>query len=75
MLLPYLPSDLQPLWLKFMRLSRRRDWGDMGGLKLLKHSEIVAFQQLTGTAFSPWEVEQIEMLDNVYITVANEATR
>jgi hypothetical protein len=73
--LPYLPPDLYPLWLKFLRLSRRRDYGDMGGLKLIRHTEIVAFQQLSGVAFTPWEIEQIEILDNVYISVVSEARR
>lgn len=73
--LPYLPPDLYPLWLKFLRLSRRREWGDMGGFKLVKYSEIEAFQRLTGEALTPWDIEQIEILDNIYIKVMGEARK
>lgn len=75
MQLPYLPPDCYPIWLKFLRLSRRREWGDMGGMKLLRHSEIVAFQQLTGVSFTVWEIDQIEILDNVYIKVVSETRK
>jgi hypothetical protein len=73
--LPYLPDDMYPLWRRFLQLSRRRDWGDMGGIKSIKHTEIVAYQQLMGVQFNPWEIEQIEILDNAYIKVVSEARK
>lgn len=69
MALPYLPREARAIWTKFLRLSRRREWSDWGSPCLIKHSEIVAFQRLTGAQFTPWEIDQIEILDSVYISV------
>lgn len=59
--------------MKFLRLSRRREWSDWGAPRLIKHSEVVAFQRLTGVNFTPWEIDQIEILDGAYIAVLGEA--
>lgn len=75
MRIPPLPRFMWPIWLKFLRLSRRREWSDWGTPKLIKHTEILAFQQLTGMTFTPWEIDQIEILDGAYIAVMSEAKR
>lgn len=73
MRLPPLHRSAWPVWVKFLRLSRRRDWSDWGAPRLIKHTEIVAFQQLTRIRFAPWEIDLIEILDGVYMTVQSEA--
>jgi hypothetical protein len=56
---------LQYLWIAFIRLSARR--GSNGfGINPISWSEIDAFVRNSRTALAPWEVEIIEMLDDLF---------
>jgi hypothetical protein len=72
--LPPFPSELHHVWRCFIRLSNRRPSTGFGG-GMIPFSEIEAFQRLTGYRFSPWEVEQIETLDHVYVAEHSKARK
>lgn len=61
-----MPEALSYLVQAFHRLAGRRQSNGFGPLPI-PHSEIVAFQSLTGCRFAPWEVELIEALDDLHI--------
>lgn len=71
---PQLPTSLTYLWNIFTRLSARR--GNNGfGPSLVTYADLMAFQMVTGFALSAWEVEMIEMLDGIYLSVVAESRR
>jgi hypothetical protein len=61
------------LWHWFLRLSNRRGGGF--GPAALTHSEMLAFFELTRETPTPWEVEQIEALDSLYLSILAEETK
>lgn len=62
---PPLPAAVIYLWNVFLRLANRR--GSNGfGANPISWAEIEAFSRLTRTHLTPWEVEIIETLDNLY---------
>lgn len=61
---PPLPPELLHVWRAFGRLSSRR--GSNGfGINPIGWSEFDAFLRLTKTRLTPWEVAQVEMLDDL----------
>jgi len=60
-----LPSTLRYLWITFQRLANRRASNGFG-LNPISWADIDAFLRLTRLRLTPWEIEQIEMLDNLY---------
>lgn len=61
---PPLPPAITYLWRTFMRLHTRRQSTGMGPARI-GWSELSAFQQMTGTRLSPWEIGLLEQLDDV----------
>ena len=61
-----LPSEMEYVWLYFIRLNRRR--GSNGfGINPISCNEMLSFFELNSIEYSPQEVELIEMLDNIYL--------
>lgn len=62
---PPIPDELRYLWRSFNRLSARR--GSNGfDVDPIGWCEIDAFVRLTGVRLVPWEIELIEMLDDIF---------
>lgn len=65
MFCPPMPPALTYLWAAFLRLANRR--GSNGfGANPISWTELEAFSRLSGLRLTPWEIETIEMLDNLY---------
>lgn len=69
---PKLPAALIYLWNHFMQLHRGRTYNGFGA-NPISWSEFHAYCQVTRTALSPWEVEAIRMLDEVYLEVTSSS--
>ncbi len=67
---PELPACLIYLWHWFLRLSNRRGGGF--GPAPLTHSNLRDFFELSGVWPTPWEIEQIEALDDLYLKILGE---
>lgn len=63
---PPFPDGLDYLWNAFLRLARRRG-GNGFSMSPITWSDIDAFVRLSGVRFSPWEIEIIESLDELFI--------
>lgn len=62
---PPFPLALEYLWRTFIRLSSRR--GSNGfGINPISWSEIDAFVRNSQLTLAPWEIEIIEMLDDLF---------
>ena len=66
---PRFPKELSYLWQLYWRL-RRRVSGGMSGREPISWSEIYGFLHLTKKTLTPWEVEVIEELDDLYRSTA-----
>lgn len=65
-----MPELLEYLWKWFLRLSKRR--GSGFGPAPLSHTGIKDFFTLIKIEPTPWEIEQIEQLDDVYLKIRAE---
>jgi hypothetical protein len=63
---PTLPAALVYLWNHFIQLHRGRSYNGFGA-NPISWNDFHAYCQLTRTALTPWEVETIRMLDEVYL--------
>jgi hypothetical protein len=63
---PPLPRALTYLWLAYWRL-RRRKGGSGFGPSPIEWPDIDAFVRYSGMRLRPWELEVIEMLDDLYL--------
>nr|WP_244422833.1 hypothetical protein [Bradyrhizobium sp. ORS 278] len=61
---PPLPAELERAWHGFCRLSARRRVGL--AIEPIGWADLDAFMRLTGIRLSPFEIELIEMLDDLY---------
>ncbi len=64
---------LRYLWNHFTMLHRARG-GNGFAPNPISWSEMLAYVQLTRTAFDPWEVEALRLLDDAYIASMVEAS-
>jgi hypothetical protein len=62
------PKVGRPLWDHFRRLGRPPA---MSGLAPISAQEIVAYQQLYGIRFNPWELGVIELFDVIAMDCAS----
>ncbi|NGO50424.1 hypothetical protein G6N73_04385 [Mesorhizobium camelthorni] len=62
---PPFPVPLAYLWRAFWRLRRRKGAG-MSGREPIEWADLVAYLALTKTTLTPWEIEVIEDLDDLY---------
>ncbi|TIM07717.1 MAG: hypothetical protein E5Y62_18805 [Mesorhizobium sp.] len=62
---PPFPVPLAYLWRAFWRLRRRKGAG-ISGREPIEWSDLTAFLALTKSTLTPWEVEVIEDLDDLY---------
>lgn len=62
---PQCPPALAYLWSIYVRL-RRRCAPSMGKARVL-FTDMLAFQQVTGTRLAPWEANVIERLDDAML--------
>lgn len=62
---PPFPMPLMYLWSAFQRLSSRRT-GSGFGINPIAYADIEAIARLGGRRFSPFEIELIEDLDNLF---------
>lgn len=62
---PPFPKEMSYLWQLYWRLRRRVPSG-MSGREPVTHEAIVAFLAITKKTLTPWEVEVIEELDDLY---------
>lgn len=60
-----MPLAFEYLWTWFIRMSNRRGGGF--GASPLTHTGIKAFFELVGIWPTPWDVEQLEILDDLYL--------
>jgi hypothetical protein len=67
---PEMPPLFEHIWRWFLRLTARRGGGY--GLAPLSFQEIAAWSGLTRLEPTPWEVEQLEKLDDLYLKISNE---
>ena len=70
---PELPPVLEHIWKWFLRLSARRGGGY--GPAPFSFQEIGAWAELTRCEPSPWEVEQLEKLDDLYLKIIAETIK
>lgn len=64
---PPLPSGLEQLWAKYLSLHESR--GSTGfGMARITYSDIAHFKSVTGAMLSPWEVDAIRKLDNLWLS-------
>jgi hypothetical protein len=61
---PPLPDELGYIWNAFCRLSVRRRSGF--SIEPIGWPELDAFTRLTGVRLVPWEIQLIEMLDDLF---------
>jgi hypothetical protein len=61
---PPLPDELVYLWNYFCRLSSRRRSGF--SIEPIGWQDLAAFIHLTGVRLAPWEIQLIEMLDDLF---------
>lgn len=59
---PPLPREVRGLWADFCRLDATRT-GSGFGVNPIDEARLLAWQQLHRVRLSPWEIEQIQMLD------------
>lgn len=64
--LPPFPRALFYIWRSFNRIRRRKSMG-FNGPNPIEWSDVEAFMYVTQEQFSPWEVELIENLDDLYL--------
>jgi hypothetical protein len=63
--MPDFPTPVQYLWNTFRRLSHRRTSGAYGP-NPITWQDIDAFCRVTRMSLVPWEIEVIEMLDDMW---------
>jgi hypothetical protein len=68
--IPKLPVSLIYLWQTFVSISAGRQTGYSGPLPL-SYTEIKSWIELTGCELTPFEVNSIKRLDNVYLRIMN----
>jgi len=68
---PPFPELMEYVWSAFISLHPARGQGFNGPLPL-SFTEIAAWQQLTGSQLSIWEVGVIKKLDSIYMGVIND---
>lgn len=64
---PPLPPALGYLWKSYRRLRRRK--GDGFGRSPIEWPDIDAFLRHSGASLAPWEIEIIEDIDDLFLTV------
>lgn len=69
--MPPLPLALGYLWRAYNRLRRRK--GSGFGPGPIEWPDIDAFLRLSGFALAPWEIEVIEEIDDVFLSVVADA--
>lgn len=67
MTLPAFPKALGYIWRAYTRMRRRAAPG-FAGPQPVTFLEIDAFMRLKGHRFAPWEIDLIEMLDDIYLS-------
>jgi hypothetical protein len=71
---PPAPEGAEHLWDTFMRISTRR--GSTGfGAAPLSWSDLDAFVRMTRCPLSPWEIEVIERLDDLFMAEQARAVK
>jgi hypothetical protein len=65
---PPFPGAAISAWSAFHRLSTRRGSNGFGGVNPITWSEIDAFVRLSGVSLTLWDIEAIEMLDDIFRT-------
>ena len=65
-----MPPAFEYLWTWFLRMSNRRGGGF--GASPLTHAGMQAFFELAGIWPTPWDVEQLEALDDLYLRITEE---
>jgi hypothetical protein len=61
---PPFPFELEHVWPAFCRLNARRQSGF--SIEPIAWSDLDAFIRLTGVRLAPWEIQLIEMLDDLF---------
>lgn len=63
------PELLEHIWVAFLHLRRRTPQG-FSGPQPISPEQIIAWKKLHEHPLRPWEVEVIEVLDDLYMKVA-----
>jgi hypothetical protein len=66
-----IPEVIYYLWVWFMELSNRRDYGEAGA-KPITWTDMQAWANLTKSDPSVWEIKVIEAIDRSFLTSCNE---
>ena len=69
-----LPAALTPLWNIYQRL-RRRAGGSGFGPNPVSWPAIEAFQRVIHRSLAPWEIELIEMIDDLFLAEAARSAK
>ncbi len=64
-----LPDELRYVWDMFTRLSRRRAYGF--GPNPISYNDVHALAQLERIELNGWEIEAIELLDDLWLSTRN----
>lgn len=65
--MPELPQALEYLWRTYRRLRRRKGSTDMGSPLPIEWPDIQAFVHLGGMRLTPWEIEILERIDDLFV--------
>jgi hypothetical protein len=65
--MPAFPRELSYLWRTYLRL-RRRMAGGFSGPNPIGWQDIDAFSRRSGTRLTPWEIELIERIDDLFLS-------
>ena len=71
--MPPFPFSLAHVWQAFHRLRRRKAPSNGFAAQPLEWSDIAAFCTMTRFPLTSWEVELIEMLDDLFMTQQSKA--
>lgn len=70
--MPPLPPACAGVWDVFMQLHQRRGSAGMGPSPL-DHAQLLAWCRLQGQQLTPWEVDAIFALDDLWLQAWNES--
>lgn len=65
--MPPFPRSMSDIWQAYHRLRRRKAASDMGAPKPIEWPDIDAFVRQSGARLTPWQIEVIEDLDDIYL--------
>jgi hypothetical protein len=72
--MPPFPKALGYLWRSYLRLRRRKGASDMGAPRPIEWPDIDAFLCRSGVRLTPWEIEILEGIDDLFVNPEEPAS-